>query len=126
MAAATSFSTTVGNSSRVPPLVAAGLTTLTTTSLYSPGTTVMVPASTLPAGPARAARTSTVRFEQVIRGGSMIATGTKTASWVAKAIPDGVVSNHLVHHLTPGQMIHLGQADGDFVLPDPLPTKRTS
>lgn len=44
-------------------------------------------------------------------------------SITVKAIPDGVVSNHLVHHLTPGQMIHLGQADGDFVLPDPLPTK---
>ncbi|MFC4784567.1 ferredoxin reductase [Nocardioides sp. MAHUQ-72] len=44
-------------------------------------------------------------------------------SITVKAIPDGVVSNHLVRKVRPGQMIHLGQADGDFVLPDPMPTK---
>src|SRR6476469_2221 len=44
-------------------------------------------------------------------------------SITVKAIPDGVVSNHLVHRVRAGQMIHLGQAEGDFVLPDPMPGK---
>lgn len=44
-------------------------------------------------------------------------------SITVKAIPDGVVSNHLVHRLRPGQMIQLGQAEGEFVLPQPIPTK---
>jgi len=44
-------------------------------------------------------------------------------SITVKAIPDGVVSNHLVRRVRPGQMIQLGQAEGDFVLADPLPGK---
>ncbi|CAI9411810.1 ferredoxin reductase [Nocardioides sp. T2.26MG-1] len=44
-------------------------------------------------------------------------------SITVKAIPDGVVSNHLVHRIQPGQMIHLGQAEGEFVLPQPIPAK---
>ncbi|MGA8255576.1 MAG: ferredoxin reductase [Nocardioides sp.] len=44
-------------------------------------------------------------------------------SITVKAIPDGVVSNHLVHRTSRGQMIHLGQAEGDFVLGDPMPAK---
>jgi stearoyl-CoA 9-desaturase NADPH oxidoreductase len=36
-----------------------------------------------------------------------------------KAVPDGVVSNHLVHHLRTGTMVHLEQAAGEFVLPEP-------
>jgi ferredoxin-NADP reductase len=40
-----------------------------------------------------------------------------------KAIPDGVVSNHLVRRARAGQLIHLGQAEGDFVLSDPMPDK---
>lgn len=44
-------------------------------------------------------------------------------SITVKAIPDGVVSNHLVRRMQPGQLVFLGQADGDFVLPDPLPGK---
>jgi len=44
-------------------------------------------------------------------------------SITVKGIPDGVVSNHLVHRVRAGQMIHLGQAEGDFVLPDPMPGK---
>ncbi len=42
-------------------------------------------------------------------------------SITVKAIPDGVVSNHLVHKARPGQMVHLQQAAGDFVLPMPIP-----
>ncbi|WP_296606849.1 ferredoxin reductase [Nocardioides sp.] len=44
-------------------------------------------------------------------------------SITVKAIPDGVVSHHLVHRLRPGQMIQLGQAEGEFVLPQPIPAK---
>jgi ferredoxin-NADP reductase len=44
-------------------------------------------------------------------------------SITVKGIPDGVVSNHLVRRVRPGQMIQLGQADGDFVLSDPMPDK---
>ncbi|GAB3775750.1 ferredoxin-NADP reductase [Nocardioides ginsengisegetis] len=44
-------------------------------------------------------------------------------SITVKGIPDGVVSNHLVRKVRPGQMIQLGQAAGDFVLADPMPAK---
>ena len=44
-------------------------------------------------------------------------------SITVKAIPDGVVSTHLVHHVRPGAMIQLAQAEGEFVLPQPLPEK---
>ncbi|PRY49955.1 ferredoxin-NADP reductase [Knoellia remsis] len=40
-----------------------------------------------------------------------------------KAIPDGVVSNHLVRRTTPGTMVMLDQATGDFTLPRELPRK---
>ncbi len=42
-------------------------------------------------------------------------------SITVKAIPGGVVSQHLVHRARSGQMIHLQQAAGDFVLPMPIP-----
>lgn len=42
-------------------------------------------------------------------------------SLTVKAIPGGVVSNHLVHRLRPGQMLQLEQAEGEFTLPQPLP-----
>jgi ferredoxin-NADP reductase len=44
-------------------------------------------------------------------------------SITVKAIEGGVVSQHLVRRMRRGQMVHLGQAEGDFVLPDPLPRK---
>ncbi|MFJ9843417.1 ferredoxin reductase [Kitasatospora sp. NPDC101155] len=40
-----------------------------------------------------------------------------------KAIPDGKVSNHLVHGATPGTLIQLDQPTGDFVLPQTTPAK---
>ncbi len=40
-----------------------------------------------------------------------------------KAIPDGKVSNHLVHRTKPGTLIQLDQATGDFVLPETKPAK---
>jgi ferredoxin-NADP reductase len=42
-------------------------------------------------------------------------------SITVKAIPDGVVSQHLVHRARPGQIVHMQQAAGDFVLPMPIP-----
>jgi len=44
-------------------------------------------------------------------------------SVTVKAIPDGVVSNYLVHRAQVGEMIQLAQAEGEFVLPQPLPPK---
>lgn len=44
-------------------------------------------------------------------------------SITVKAIDGGVVSGHLVRSVRPGQMLQLAQAEGDFVLPDPLPAK---
>ncbi|MGZ6764674.1 MAG: ferredoxin reductase [Nocardioidaceae bacterium] len=41
----------------------------------------------------------------------------------AKAVPDGTVSLHLAQELRAGQLVHLDQALGDFVLPDPAPAK---
>ncbi|OKJ16005.1 ferredoxin reductase [Kitasatospora sp. CB01950] len=40
-----------------------------------------------------------------------------------KAIPDGQVSNHLVHRARPGTLIRLDQPTGDFVLPHAKPAK---
>ena len=37
-------------------------------------------------------------------------------SITVKAVPDGKVSNHLVHVAKPGTLVHLEQAAGDFVL----------
>ena len=37
-------------------------------------------------------------------------------SITVKAVPDGVVSNHLVHEARPGTLVHLAQAEGEFVL----------
>ncbi|MEV8376166.1 ferredoxin reductase [Kribbella sp. NPDC056861] len=41
----------------------------------------------------------------------------------AKAVPDGLVSAHLAQELRPGQLVHLDQAVGDFVLPPQAPRK---
>jgi ferredoxin-NADP reductase len=44
-------------------------------------------------------------------------------SVTVKAIPDGVVSNHLVRRAEPGLILQLDQAAGEFVLPAVLPAK---
>jgi stearoyl-CoA 9-desaturase NADPH oxidoreductase len=45
-------------------------------------------------------------------------------SITVKSVPDGAVSPYLVHRTRPGTLLHLEQAAGDFVLPDPTtPTK---
>jgi stearoyl-CoA 9-desaturase NADPH oxidoreductase len=38
-------------------------------------------------------------------------------SITVKAVPDGLVSNHLVREARPGTLVHLEQAAGEFVLP---------
>lgn len=40
-----------------------------------------------------------------------------------KAIPEGLVSNHLVRHAQPGTIVQLDQAQGDFVLPATVPVR---
>ena len=40
-----------------------------------------------------------------------------------KAIPDGTVSNHLVHRVRPGTIVQLDQATGEFCLPEQAPEK---
>ncbi|MFG2087975.1 MULTISPECIES: ferredoxin reductase [unclassified Spirillospora] len=40
-----------------------------------------------------------------------------------KAAPDGFVSAHLVNEIRPGAIVRLAQAEGDFVLPSPVPGK---
>jgi stearoyl-CoA 9-desaturase NADPH oxidoreductase len=44
-------------------------------------------------------------------------------SITVKAVPGGVVSHHLVHRVRVGEMVQLAQAEGEFVLPQPLPAK---
>jgi len=49
--------------------------------------------------------------------------GDGNISITVKAIPGGKVSQHLVRHATPGTMIMLDQAAGDFTLPAERPAK---
>ncbi|KRE57012.1 ferredoxin reductase [Phycicoccus sp. Soil748] len=46
-----------------------------------------------------------------------------TVSITVKAIDGGKVSNHVVRELTPGTLIHLDQATGEFTLPEQRPRK---
>ena len=47
-------------------------------------------------------------------------------SVTVKAVPDGKVSNHLVHQVEVGTLVHLEQAAGDFVLPAPTAASSSS
>jgi len=46
-------------------------------------------------------------------------------SITVKAVPDGKVSNHLVHRARPDTLVHLEQAAGEFVLPTPAAPDKT-
>lgn len=46
-----------------------------------------------------------------------------TIGIAVKQSPDGLVSSHLVRRLQVGTLLALGQATGEFVLPDPLPSR---
>lgn len=50
-------------------------------------------------------------------------TGDGTISITARAVAGGIVSAHLAQRLAVGDLVHLDQACGDFVLPDPAPAK---
>ena len=47
----------------------------------------------------------------------------RTISVTVTAIPDGIVSGHLVHHARPGEIVHLEPAAGDFTLPATPPDR---
>ncbi len=47
----------------------------------------------------------------------------RTISITVTAIPDGIVSNHLVHDARPGELVHLEPATGDFTLPATPPDR---
>lgn len=49
--------------------------------------------------------------------------GSPLLTITVKAVPGGRVSPHLAHRTGPGELLRLGQADGDFVLPRPGPTR---
>lgn len=44
-------------------------------------------------------------------------------SITVKAVPGGIVSNHLARRTAVGTIVHLGQAAGDFILGNPTPPK---
>jgi ferredoxin-NADP reductase len=44
-------------------------------------------------------------------------------SFSTKAIPDGVVSGHIVHHLRAGDIVALEAAQGEFTVPDQRPER---
>jgi ferredoxin-NADP reductase len=48
----------------------------------------------------------------------------RNISVTVKAVPEGKVSNHLVHDTRPGTLVHLEQATGEFVLPAELATSK--
>ncbi|MGV9827077.1 MULTISPECIES: ferredoxin reductase [unclassified Gordonia (in: high G+C Gram-positive bacteria)] len=47
----------------------------------------------------------------------------KTIAITVKAMPEGFLSSHLVNGLSPGTVVRLAAPKGEFVLPDPLPSK---
>ena len=49
--------------------------------------------------------------------------GVATLSVTAKAVAGGLVTAHLAQELQVGDLVHLDQACGTFVLPDPVPRK---
>src|SRR6476620_4779792 len=47
----------------------------------------------------------------------------RTISITVRAMPEGLLSSHLVKGLEPGTIVRLALPEGDFVLPDPPPAK---
>lgn len=47
---------------------------------------------------------------------------TRTVTITVKAMPEGLLSSHLVGGLTPGTVVRLAAPTGNFVMPDPAPT----
>src|SRR5215212_5978199 len=57
------------------------------------------------------------------RAYSVTSSTASTFTITVKAIPDGVVSNHLVRRARAGTVVQLDQAAGEFVLPIARPAK---
>lgn len=49
--------------------------------------------------------------------------GARTITITVKAMPEGFLSTHLVGGVEPGTIVRLAAPQGNFVLPDPAPTK---
>lgn len=47
----------------------------------------------------------------------------RTISITVRAMPEGMLSSHLVNGLAPGTIVRLALPEGDFVLPDPPPPR---
>ena len=47
----------------------------------------------------------------------------RTISITVRAMPEGLLSSHLVKGLAPGTIVRLAMPEGDFVLPDPPPAR---
>src|SRR4051812_12700042 len=47
----------------------------------------------------------------------------RTIAITVRAMPEGQLSSHLVKGLEPGTIVRLALPEGDFVLPDPSPSK---
>jgi ferredoxin-NADP reductase len=47
----------------------------------------------------------------------------RTIAITVRAMPEGLLSSHLVNGVEPGTIVRLATPDGDFVLPDPPPSK---
>jgi ferredoxin-NADP reductase len=47
----------------------------------------------------------------------------RTIAITVRAMPEGLLSSHLVNGVEPGTIVRLATPDGDFVLPDPPPAK---
>ncbi len=47
----------------------------------------------------------------------------RTLAITVRAMPEGLLSDHLVNGLAPGTIVRLATPNGDFVLPDPPPAK---
>lgn len=54
---------------------------------------------------------------------SLVASPDGRISITVKAIPGGLVSHYLVHEIAVGELVHLDQAQGEFVLPASRPRK---
>ena len=49
--------------------------------------------------------------------------GGRTITITVRAMPEGLLSAHLVRGLEPGTIVRLALPEGDFVLPDPPPAQ---
>ena len=78
---------------------------------------------TSPASTSASASTSTASASGAPTRSPTARRADRCISITVKAIPGGVVSNYLVHRARVGEMIQLEQAEGEFVLPQPLPGK---